>query len=123
MTDNRTTMSRFKRWRETRKLKRQIVALGTFIGNHGWYPGVVDDCKRLEAMERELDEVAEKWGIAQVEAEVCAKRCMLLEQLVRDMESDLRQWRSVFILTANTERIGEIERFYERMTELGIEVD
>ena len=56
-TDNRTTMSRFKRWRETRKLKRQVVALGTFISNHGWYSGVVEDCKRLEAMERELKEM------------------------------------------------------------------
>lgn len=57
MTDNRATMSRFKRLRETRKLKRRIVELGTFISNHGWYPGVVEDCKRLEAMERELKEV------------------------------------------------------------------
>ena len=57
VTDNRTTMSRFKQWRKTRKLKRQIIVLGTFISNHGWYPGVREDCKRLEAMERELKEM------------------------------------------------------------------
>lgn len=58
MTDNRTIMSRFKRWREARKLKRRVIALGTFISNHGWYPGVVEDCKMLEAMERELVELS-----------------------------------------------------------------
>lgn len=57
MIRNRAIINRFKRWREIRKLKRRIIALGTFISNYGWYPGVVNDIKRLEAMEREFKEI------------------------------------------------------------------
>ena len=57
MVGNRAIINRFKRKREINRLKRQIIELETFIGNHGWYPGVRDDCKKLEAMKYELNEV------------------------------------------------------------------
>ena len=40
---------------------------------------------RIEQRESSLDEVAEKWAIAQVNYEDCARRNTLLEALVRDM--------------------------------------
>ena len=40
---------------------------------------------RIEQLESSLDEVAEKWAIAQVNYEDCARRNTLLEALVRDM--------------------------------------
>lgn len=39
---------------------------------------------RIEQLESSLDEVAEKWAIAQVNYEDCARRNTLLEALVRD---------------------------------------
>ena len=41
--------------------------------------------ERIEQLESSLDEVAEKWAIAQVNYEDCARRNTLLEALVRDM--------------------------------------
>ena len=58
-----------------------------------------------------LNEVAEKWAIAQVEAEDCAKRCMLLEELVQD-------WQALY----EEPDYGDCCRLRKRMQELGIEV-
>ena len=41
--------------------------------------------KRIAELESSLNDVADKWAEAQVDAEVYAKRCNLLELLVRDM--------------------------------------
>lgn len=41
--------------------------------------------ERIEQLESSLDEMAEKWAIAQVNYEDCAKRNTLLESLIRDM--------------------------------------
>ena len=68
-------------------------------------------CEREIELGDALSEVAEKWAIAQVEAEDCAKRCMLLEQLVRDM----------YDVAARGEfDVGEESKFSERMTKLGV---
>ena len=46
---------------------------------------------RIDSLERSLNDVADKWAEAQVDAEDCAKRCNLLESLALDMYADLRR--------------------------------
>ncbi len=67
-----------------------------------------------------LNEVAERWAIAQVEAQSCAKRCILLEELVRDMwfwgyeghmGSESQDWQ-----------MKHIDGVLDRMKALGIEM-
>lgn len=58
-----------------------------------------------------LNEVAERWAIAQVEAEDYAKRCMLLEVLVQD-------WQALY----EHPDYGDCVRLRKRMQALGIEV-
>ena len=67
---------------------------------------------RISELEAALNEVADKWAQAQIEAEDYARRNRLLESLVRD-------WYELY----EEPDYGDCCRLMHRMRELGIEVD
>ena len=64
---------------------------------------------RIEQLESSLDEVAEKWAIAQVNYEDCARRNILLEVLVQD-------WCDLY----ENPDYGDCIRLRNRMKSLGL---
>lgn len=68
--------------------------------------------ERESELKDALNDVAEKWAIAHVQAEDSARRCKLLETLVRD-------WQELY----ENPDYGECLRLIDRMRILGIEVE
>ena len=83
---------------ENARLKQQLGAM------HG--------SEREAELRDALNYVADKWAIAQVQAADSARRCKLLEALVRD-------WQELY----GNPDYGECLRLIDRMRKLGIEVN
>lgn len=82
------------------------------------WQAIADELNKSLGIDREselkdaLNDVAEKWAIAQAQAEDSARRCRLLEALARD-------WQELY----ENPDYGECVRLIDRMRKLGIEVE
>lgn len=94
------------------ELKRQIDELQAKLDQQK----TALQSERENELGKALIEVAEKWAIARVEAEDRAKRCMLLEGLVRDM------WREMLTCPDYATSPCMTSSICERVRNLEIEV-